>query len=140
MKTSHSDLLEWLTASTGIGVFDFSKRPMERRDYDGFQTTKLMLEYSSPGKRLCYAVTQPTSKYHIVNTFNPSHEHLQSISLNAIERSVYNEQESEEIVREIVAAFIRETGVVRMKVHVCKRLFQSNNKATVAVLVEEIFG
>lgn len=133
MKTPHSDLMEWMTAATGVGVFDFATSPIERRDYDGYQTTKFVLE----NWHLCYAMTRPNG-YTIVGTFDPVREQIRSISLTSIERNAYNERETEEIVREIVTAFIRETGVVRMRVHVAKKVFQSSNKATVAVLVEEI--
>lgn len=132
-KNTHSNLTDWMTAATGIGVFDFADNSMERRDYDGFQITRLTLE----NPKLCYAMTQ-SSGYRVVSMFDPLREPLRDIPLNVIERIAYNERESEEIVREIVAAFVRETGVVRMRVHVCKKLFQSNNRATVAVLVEEI--
>lgn len=137
MNTSNipDSLLEWFSAASGIGLLGCSESSIQRVDYDGFKTSSMVLTRGDKS----YAMTTSGEKF-IIKTIKDENTSIRDISLVSIERSVYNDHDCEDVVKRLVLEFIRLSGVLRMRVHVSKKLFHSSGKANVAVLIEEIPG
>lgn len=132
MTQNQSDIIEWMTAATGIGVYGIDSYCMIRIDYDGFQTKKLRLENSSG----CFATTN--SEGNKIYEKDSDRDFNEEVPLSSIECSAYNNTESEEMIKNLVYSFLKKTGIIKMKVHVVKKIFASNFKVSIGVLIEEI--
>lgn len=127
-------LLQWMTAATVVSISSSGYQPMRRIDYNGFEISEFIRENAD----LCYAVSQPCGRRVLVVPLESDQKTARDIKTSEIEREAYNNREAEEIVKDIVLSFIKETGIVCIRIHVAKKLFQSNGKVMVSILVEEM--
>jgi len=133
MDGRKSNLTEWLTAASAIGIQSDSSPLIHRVDYDGLKVTKFRKE----NQFLCYAMIRNNDNL-VKNIFCKEDFFEQTVMINTVERSVYNDREAEEVVKSLMLDFIRKTGIIHMKIHVFKKIFSSNSKVAVAVFIEEL--
>ena len=131
---------EWMAAASSFGQ-EYSSDPFIKIEkHDRIKVP--LFEFRE--KHLAIAATCPGKNLTVLSAMDLSNDHKYLMSgkvyVDEIEHDVYNGDAADNRIRYLLREIINKTGVMQMTIHIWKRVFQSNGRANIAIIIEDDLG
>lgn len=129
---SFGGLQPWLLASNSMRCVMPPMRLIDRVDYNPFQTRSILFSHSCR-----YLGWTDGSGFHTHCSLIDAPIEPPDQRTARLEMEMYSEVEAEQFIKTCVRQFIEKYGLIKIKLHVVKKTFQSTNKACLSLVIED---
>jgi len=133
-RTNKDNFIEWISATCSFGLSEGKNSLVEvqehlKSDMPDIKIRRGILAYSST---IC-------DNEHFIKKAIDCNSEIPGvfIKIDSIEGSYYCELIADNNIKFMFLKFIEETGFISSKIHIYKKVFESNGKVTMSVVIEE---
>ena len=134
-RTNEDQMIEWMAAGSSFGLSSPLEPMIEiRRHERGANDT-----YEIPFGLCALGYTAEDKHLKIIRGHPSGNEQMDEVELaiGKIEHACYSEDAAENRIRYLFQDYVKKTGIFRVKINVWKKVFASNGKANIAIIIED---